>query len=868
MGPYITPEREEYIHKLESQMQAIDRILRMDTGTVVDQSVKKRLRDLRAESEDVMKKLRNDEFEIAIVGMEKAGKSTFANALMESNLLPAKGPRCTFTSTRIEYSGDGQDDSATVSFYTADTFDRDFKDKLRNLGFPNYERYSFDTLDKALYESIYAEEVSDDKKAAYGESIHKDILAITENAERLLRLLGRPDIHFTSEQIRSGELTAYITDEIKARAARQVVIRSTKLSQMKNAVIFDVPGFNSPTELHKIQTRERMRAADAIIVVANGALPSLTGESLKLLHESDDDGNPLSDKLFVFANRIEDSKNPAELEENIESTYSEWCGQEFVLPSQKHRIIFGSALAHLQSAGLEDGYSALRAFEDFKPQLPHGDGIEDIRRELVNYDRTERTEVLKRRVNRINADIIKAFSEIRRDYTGEPPVRSYGQEHLALVTGFCHDMPPKAEEGLLGLKADIQVYMPSEKPLSRQITEYIAGNVTTEKYGVSDELVKEVKLRTPFPGAFDDTARIEDAIRELKFTEMYDDFSNNVINIADKHHADYFTQILDIVLSSMEIDPNSPYYDDLRTLLRDRLAPYRGELVSMEESSQRTYYQSLIERFSRDIYEVLITSQYNAERLRKFYDSIDNFFSMSVFYKKPGSTDDLSYISVAPQEQPLCMMLLFHHYLHMDDSLRRLSGELSQIAGVEELPEDILPYVEKAYVASGRGTEDLIECARKKLARAADKTDEFRLNLLKNALNEVIECGESCNIADPDSFIRYYKNYHTALRGGRQDSVEDFRREFDKDIEILQDVLTNAFVRAINMEKPFVARETKSIDDIIKHIKSAEFTRFLADNFWKIRYEETAKLDKQHREREQNTAIISEINGILDALNN
>ena len=156
MEPYTTPEREEYIHKLESQMQAIDRILKMDTGTVVDYGVKKRLRDLMAESETVMKKLRSGEFEIAIVGMEKAGKSTLANALMESNLLPAKGPRCTFTSTRIEYSGDGQDDSATVSFYTVDTFDRDFKDKLRNLGFPNYERYSFDTLDKTVYESIYA----------------------------------------------------------------------------------------------------------------------------------------------------------------------------------------------------------------------------------------------------------------------------------------------------------------------------------------------------------------------------------------------------------------------------------------------------------------------------------------------------------------------------------------------------------------------------------------------------------------------------------------------------------------------------------------------------------------------------------------
>ena len=133
-------DREEYIQKLESQMQSMDRILKMDTGTVLDAGLKKRLRVLKAEAAAVLKKLRNDEFEIAIVGMENAGKSTFANALMESKLLPAKGPRCTFTSTQIEYCGDGQEDSASVSFYTANTFDQDFKDKLRNLGFPDYAK--------------------------------------------------------------------------------------------------------------------------------------------------------------------------------------------------------------------------------------------------------------------------------------------------------------------------------------------------------------------------------------------------------------------------------------------------------------------------------------------------------------------------------------------------------------------------------------------------------------------------------------------------------------------------------------------------------------------------------------------------------
>ena len=98
--------------------------------------------------------------------------------------------------------------------------------------------------------------------------------------------------------------------------------------------------------------------------------------------------------------------------------------------------------------------------------------------------------------------------------------------------------------------------------------------------------------------------------------------------------------------------------------------------------------------------------------------------------------------------------------------------------------------------------------------------------------------------------------------------MKDFRADFDVDIQILQDVLTNAFVRAISMEKPFVAREAKSIDDIIDYIKSKSFGAFLSANFYKIKYEETQLLDKQRREQEHNIAIIGAINGILDSLSN
>jgi ribosome biogenesis GTPase A len=46
-------------------------------------------------------RLKKREFRIAVVGLEKAGKSTFINAWLECDLLPAKGGRCTFTTTQI-----------------------------------------------------------------------------------------------------------------------------------------------------------------------------------------------------------------------------------------------------------------------------------------------------------------------------------------------------------------------------------------------------------------------------------------------------------------------------------------------------------------------------------------------------------------------------------------------------------------------------------------------------------------------------------------------------------------------------------------------------------------------------------------------
>lgn len=409
--------------------------------------------------------------------------------------------------------------------------------------------------------------------------------------------------------------------------------------------------------------------------------------------------------------------------------------------------------------------------------------------------------------------------------------------------------------------------MPTEQPLSKQIITYITDNVTTEHYSVSDELLDHVKKHTPFIGNHDDVGRIEATIREMKFKEMYEDFSQNVINIADKHHTEYSAQILDIILDAMGVDTSSPYREELAESLKGEVSAFRSDLISSDHSNE-LYYQSLIERFSRYIYQILITSQYSAERLREFYDSIDNFYSLSVFYKKPDCEDDLAYIDIAPKDQPLCMMLLFHHYLNAADNIRLLMDEISRISGIREVPEEITKIAEKAFSAADGNIGTIIDTISKKASSLAEKSDDFRINIVRQALSQIIESNEPCSVANKEAFTQYYERYHSSIRGGKLYSVEDFRADFDVDIQILQDVLVNAFVRAISMEKPFVAREAKSIDDIIDYIKSKSFGAFLSANFYKIKYKETQLLDKQRREQEQNAAIIQAISGILDSLAN
>ena len=110
-------ERMEYKEKVERQSKAISNLLSLsETHTgLFDYAALKQLNSQKEKCSKLYKKLDKNEFEIAIVGLEKAGKSTFGNALMENRILPDADERCTYTSTCIRYGND----RAIVKFFNS-----------------------------------------------------------------------------------------------------------------------------------------------------------------------------------------------------------------------------------------------------------------------------------------------------------------------------------------------------------------------------------------------------------------------------------------------------------------------------------------------------------------------------------------------------------------------------------------------------------------------------------------------------------------------------------------------------------------------------------------------------------------------------
>ena len=83
-------EKEQLIARIQQRNALIDELVGQNyKAGLLNSEQLSALEDIKLKNRKFAHKLSSNEFEIAIVGLEKAGKSTFANALIKNNVLPS-----------------------------------------------------------------------------------------------------------------------------------------------------------------------------------------------------------------------------------------------------------------------------------------------------------------------------------------------------------------------------------------------------------------------------------------------------------------------------------------------------------------------------------------------------------------------------------------------------------------------------------------------------------------------------------------------------------------------------------------------------------------------------------------------------------
>ncbi len=826
-------ERNEYKSQVGRQKEAIENLLdlsRSHSGLfspIMIDNLEKQLK----KCERIYNKLDRNEFEIAIVGLEKAGKSTFGNALMENRILPDADERCTYTSTCIRYGAD----RAVVKFFSSHEMDLVLRGYLEALGIENVDSYTYSGLSRYNYQALWSG-LDAKTREFYENTVHQDILNLLDHKDEILaQYIDKPNKIFESDALASQELKAYIVSPSVAVAVKEVSIETSKLDKMKNAVIYDVPGFDSPTSMHLEQTKERMKEADAIFLIASAEKPSFTAPALNMFREVvDEDNVSLGDKLFIFGNRADAANTLAKNIGTLKSDIRKWKLLSDGLVED--RLIIGSAKAHLQAKGLDAGRGCIDKVNNdvlYKQAWSHGDGIEYAYQKMVDYNENERFDVVKKKIRRNNEELRSIINTLKEQYAGGSPgynMNSYDEAKGNLI----RESRAAVKRDLEELREEVRSKYGAELLLSRKLQEAVARLFADkEKYEITDQDIHGAKLKIDDLGGVN-VEKVDENVREDKFKLLYDDFTAAAFSVADGDHRDYVERIIGSFEAALGICKGKAHYEELHELV--------VEFIDQRQKGTEAefYYQSLIERFVRDLMDVLVRRPYTSEaRLNKFVLEAEIFSGLVMFYNSGDAEDGYKklFLSIAPNNQPLLLALVFHDYKESDRCTKDvLDGITKKCPAAGENPEVqrlVCSTIRRDPVKGTSALNDMV----KNLEPCPNKSGEPDRGYISNLIGRLRECHKSTQSQEPDinrysdfdftnkeKFLAQYKRFfgNTPVR-----TYEDVRAFLAEDLEILEKFLIHASIPAIRMEKPFVAREVQIINRLLELVDSRDYVNWI-----------------------------------------
>ena len=521
-------------------------------------------------------------------------------------------------------------------------------------------------------------------------------------------------------------------------------------------------------------------------------------------------------------------------------------------------------------------YKKIEEDEEYKKAWAYGDGIEYAYEKLVKYNETERFPVIKKKIQRNNEELFAIFNELKEQYNND----DYSVDPI-VVLNAATELKSRSKNNvrkyLEELRREITNKYKNSLELSKKLQEEVSRLFDDEdKYAISGEDIYRAELKIEVANAAIDVEKVDEDIRKSKFDKIYGDFSQSAFTIAQKDHEVYYQRIIEGFENALGINKKSPNYDKIYS-----------EICKFVQKSKKNIedeyiYQSLIERFVRDLVEVLIRSPYSSEaRLNRFVNEAEVFSGLVMFYNIGDANEGYKkqFLSVAPKNQPLLLALVIHDYIECDESSRNILGHISTINKTLCDNPEVIQLVFSIVKKDPVGGLDAVRKIVMKENYKACKSEEDFLKVLVPSLRNVRKNLADQGVNDKDQSTKKYdfdftdrkvfeKQYKQFFGDKEVKTYEDVREFFKKDMKILEKFLIHASIPAICIEKPFVAREVQSINKLLERVENTEFDNFIDSNSRLLLQDVMQAYNMAVANLQANKIAVAEVEKILRTLGN
>ena len=556
-------------------------------------------------------------------------------------VLPEYTSRCTYTTTEIRA---GDTDVAEVYFYKRDDFNKNFKRMLNDIKYPDAADFSTMTLETFVryWKAVETDPAQRGIFLLHNGTTAEDIKTILTGKQKIMTLLGHPKKEFGAEywggSDNFNEFKTYITgmagqnDDGTIRrepypyAVQNVIIRSTQLADMSHIVLYDVPGFDSPTELHKRQTEEMLKEADAIILVTNaGDRPDLTAPQLDMLRKGQDyDGVKLSEKSFVFGNKIDRAPNAKTAQNNLAVLRND-AVNKYQITLGNH-IIGGSARAYLEEIGLITEKVASQILDEW--QTP--DGVKILLDKMQEYYDNDRFEVLKRRAENTLSKTRTVLQNLLERYsTGELSYQDVSTEILMDIQSRLPQFTKEANK--ITQKHTAKIF--SERPFTNALKEDV-NNIYPLVEEAHLPLIENEELELAIdPDGVYPTSKVDGNVRDKLGVLFIENIVTSVAKFTSERQRELRQALIDSFLQIMGLEASTTY----KTELNDSVNKLFDEMLV--KGGAECNFNSL--GFVMTLIQTLITQPFaTEERVNKVKEALDELVSLSVYYNMPTDKEE------------------------------------------------------------------------------------------------------------------------------------------------------------------------------------------------------------------------------------